>query len=97
MSASFASTIDVRSIEPRARHPLIFSTFDALPAGQALLLVNDHDPRPLLAQFEQRCAGAFEWHYLEAGPAQWRVRIGKLGGVSKAAQDSCCSGGACCG
>jgi len=34
-----ASRIDVRSIAPRDRHPLIFSTFERLAAGQALELV----------------------------------------------------------
>jgi len=41
-----AVTLDVRSIEPRFRHPLIFGIFDALPPGQGLLLTNDHDPKP---------------------------------------------------
>ena len=30
---SFANQIDVRETQPRLRHPLIFSTFAALPAG----------------------------------------------------------------
>lgn len=33
-SAPF-TTVDVRSIAPRERHPLIFSTFPALRAGQS--------------------------------------------------------------
>ncbi len=40
-------TIDVRSIPGPQRHPLIFHTFDALAPGEALELVNDHDPFPL--------------------------------------------------
>ena len=39
---NFKTTVDVRSIVPRERHPLIFGSFDALSAGEALLLVNDH-------------------------------------------------------
>ena len=97
MSAStFAAILDVRTIAPPARHPLIFGTFDALAPGQALQLVNDHDPRPLYQQFAARAPGAFEWDYLEAGPALWRVRIAKTG-AEAAAGGSCCSGGACCG
>jgi hybrid cluster-associated redox disulfide protein len=70
-------TIDVRTIAPRERHPLIFATFDALRAGEAFLLVNDHDPKPLYYQFSAERQGQFSWEYLEQGPETWRVRIGK--------------------
>jgi len=63
-----------------------------------LELVNDHDPVPLRAQFEDRLAGRFEWNTLEPGPELWRVRIGKANAVPvPVVADSCCSGGACCG
>ena len=39
--------IDVRTIEPRERHVQIFVRLDALRAGEALQIVNDHDPVPL--------------------------------------------------
>ncbi|QEL64467.1 hypothetical protein OTERR_09910 [Oryzomicrobium terrae] len=71
------TTIDVREIAPRLRHPLIFDTFDALATGEALLLVNDHDPKPLFYQFQAESPGEFTWEYLESGPDVWRVRIGK--------------------
>lgn len=73
----FKTTIDVRHIIPRERHPLIFSTFDHLDAGEALLLVNDHDPKPLFYQFQAESNGKFTWDYLENGPEVWQVRIGK--------------------
>ena len=69
--------IDVRTIAPRERHPLIFGSFDALGPGEALTLVNDHDPKPLFYQFSAERQGAFTWAYLEQGPEAWRVRIGK--------------------
>ena len=47
MTDNFRATIDVRTIAPRERHPLIFRTFGDLAAGEALQLVNDHDPKPL--------------------------------------------------
>ncbi len=80
-----AATVDVRSIAPRERHPLIFSTFEALAPGAALELVNDHDPKPLYYQFQAESPGRFEWAYLESGPDTWRVQITKL-----AAPASCC-------
>jgi hypothetical protein len=39
--------LDVRELPPRQRHALIFETCDNLATGDALVLVNDHDPRPL--------------------------------------------------
>lgn len=69
--------LDVRVIPPREKHPAIFSTFDALVAGESFVLVNDHDPLPLRYQFEYERAGQFEWEYLETGPAVWRVAIGR--------------------
>lgn len=98
MSSTVATRIDLREITPRERHALIFDRFDALQAGEALELVNDHDPVPLRYQFEDRAAGRFDWRCLEAGPDLWRVRIAKVNAVVvPVAADSCCSGGACCG
>lgn len=72
--------IDVREILPRDRHPLIFRTFDSLPAGEAFVLVNDHEPKPLFYQFMHERPEQFGWEYLESGPEVWRVQIKKLGG-----------------
>ena len=69
-------TLDVRSILPRDRHPKIFDLFDSLAAGDAFVLVNDHDPKPLYYQFLHERADRFTWDYLQEGPEEWRVRIG---------------------
>lgn len=71
------TTIDVRTIVPRERHPLIFDTFHKLGAGESFLLVNDHDPKPLYYQFKAELGEAFQWDYLEQGPEVWKVRIGR--------------------
>jgi len=71
------TTIDVRTIAPRERHPLIFNTFHKLPNGESFELVNDHDPKPLYYQFEAELGGTFTWTYLAEGPDVWRVAIGK--------------------
>ncbi len=63
---------------PPQRHPLIFQTFESLAPGEAFLLVNDHDPKPLYYQFQAERAGTFSWDYVERGPEVWRVRIGKV-------------------
>ncbi len=71
------TTIDVRAIVPRERHPLIFRTFAGLQPGEAFELVNDHDPKPLYYQFQAELGPTFDWQYLEQGPEVWRVRIGR--------------------
>ena len=69
--------LDIRSIPPANRHPLIFKTFTGLQTGQGFILVNDHDPKPLYYQFQAERTGEFTWEYLEEGPDTWRVRIGR--------------------
>lgn len=82
-------TVDVRTIVPRERHPLIFATFRGLAADEAMELVNDHDPRPLYYQFQAEMPGKFTWDYLENGPDVWRVRITRTAGGH--------GNGQCCG
>ena len=72
-----AGVLDVREMAPKLRHPKIFEAFDALEPGASFVLVNDHDPKPLLYQFTFERASAFCWRYLEDGPNVWRVEIGK--------------------
>ena len=92
MSTEFASTLDVREVEPRQRHPKIFSLFNALEVGQSMQLINDHDPRPLYFQFQSLANGQFNWQYLESGPDLWRVEISKT-----APAPAVGSSGSCCG
>jgi len=93
MSTAFSTTVDVRTIAPRERHPLIFTTFRNLPAGGSMQLVNDHDPKPLYYQFEAEMPGTFGWDYLESGPDTWRVAITRLAQAPK--ERGCC--GSCGG
>jgi len=70
--------LDVRIIPPRDKHPRIFQTFDALNPGEILLIINDHDPKPLKYQFEFERPGKYGWKYLEEGPEVWKVEIARL-------------------
>jgi uncharacterized protein (DUF2249 family) len=81
-SQSDTVTIDVRDMVPRDRHPLIFNTFDDLAVGATMLLVNDHDPKPLYYQLLAERQGQAGWEYLEDGPAVWRVRITRVAAAS---------------
>jgi len=69
--------LDVREMVPKDRHSKIFETFNALGPGESFVLVNDHEPKPLLYQFQAEHDGEFEWWPLEQGPQVWRVRIGR--------------------
>jgi len=90
--AAFSATVDVRVLEPRFRHSHIFSAFAALDDEQAIELVNDHDPRPLFAQFQAQWPGRFAWNYLEEGPAVWRVAIVKVPSFEPHGSGHCCGG-----
>lgn len=70
-----ADLIDVRTIAPRERHPLIFERLDALTPGDSLRLLNDHDPKPLRYQLDAERPDHFRWDYVEEGPEQWAVDI----------------------
>lgn len=93
MTITASATVDVRDIPPRQRHPLIFATFHGLATGQAMELVNDHDPKPLYYQFQAEIPGKFAWDYIENGPDTWRVRISKVAETRPSGQ--CC--GSCGG
>ncbi len=71
--------LDVRPLPGPQKHSTIFRTFEALNSGETLILVNDHDPKPLYYQFAAEKAGQFEWNYLERGPHVWKVAIEKNG------------------
>jgi uncharacterized protein (DUF2249 family) len=71
------TVLDIRTIPPMQRHPLIFDQFEALEQDDSFILVNDHDPKPLYYQFQAERTDQFTWEYLEQGPEAWRVRIGR--------------------
>lgn len=71
------TVLDVRTIPPAQRHPLIFQRFAGLPVGGSFVLINDHDPKPLSYQLNFEHSGQLGWEYLEQGPAVWQVRISR--------------------
>jgi uncharacterized protein (DUF2249 family) len=71
-------TVDVRQLVPRLRHSTIFQTWKTIPTGDAILLINDHDPVPLQYQFAAEYKDQYQWDYLEKGPDLWAVRILKI-------------------
>ncbi len=69
--------LNVTLIEPRLKHPTIFNKFDSLKPGEAFILLNDHDPRPLYYQLAQMWGDIFTWEYIEQGPFEFRILITK--------------------
>jgi uncharacterized protein (DUF2249 family)/quercetin dioxygenase-like cupin family protein len=71
-------TLDVRPLRKPDRHPTIFAAYEALAAGESLVLVNNHDPKHLHDEFKLEHPGSHGWNYLERGPETWRIRISKI-------------------
>lgn len=70
--------LDVRPLRKPDKHPTIFATYDNLAAGQAFVLINNHDPKHLRDEFDADQPNSYGWEYLEQGPTVWRIRISKL-------------------
>ncbi|MDX5420065.1 MAG: DUF2249 domain-containing protein [Hymenobacteraceae bacterium] len=70
--------LDVTVLEPRMKHPTIFNWFDNLNGGEAFVIHNDHDPKPLYYQLLGERGNTFTWEYLLQGPESWEVKISKL-------------------
>lgn len=73
--AQAAGELDVRVLRHGQRHEIIFAQLDQLQPGQSLVIVNDHDPKPLRYQTAAMWPDRFAWSYLQAGPEVWRVAI----------------------
>ena len=78
--SEFAATIRVPEYPPHLKHKVIFETFEKLRPGEAMLIMNDHNPIPLRHQFEAMHPGKFTWEYLEEGPDIFQIKIGKSEG-----------------
>lgn len=70
--------LDVREVPHSIRHATVFGAFDAVEAGNALILVAHHDPIPLLHQLHDRTDGRIRIDYQERGPEAWRLRLTRL-------------------
>ena len=84
------TTLDIQSIVPQARHPLVFAVFENTLPGAAFVLVNNHDPVPLYKQLSRQYPGLFTWNYLEQGPEVWRVEVRREDADDPHADGHCC-------
>lgn len=71
--------LDVRTLPHGGHHEIIFARLDQLQPGGRLMILNDHDPKPLRYQTDTFRPGLFTWTYLETGPLRWRVEVTRAG------------------
>ncbi len=76
-AATQTAELDVRRLRKPDKHPAIFAAYEALPAGESFVLINDHDPQHLHEEFEADHSGSYGWDYLNREPRNWRIRITK--------------------
>ncbi len=69
------TSIDLRGMPMDPRHELLFRTLFGLQPGEAMAVVNDHDPSGLSVRLAAEYPGRFTWTWLEQGPVDWRFRI----------------------
>jgi regulator of cell morphogenesis and NO signaling len=71
-------TLFVPGLEPAIKHATIFHEFESLNDEETLLIINDHDPKPLYFQLIAEHGNVFSWNYLQEGPETWRVAVHKI-------------------
>jgi uncharacterized protein (DUF2249 family) len=76
--SSAALLLDVRTLPAPQRHPRIFALLDQLAPGQELVLINDHEPKPLRSQVQATQPECFAWEPRQTGVHEWTVRIRRL-------------------
>ncbi|MCL5115892.1 MAG: DUF2249 domain-containing protein [Firmicutes bacterium] len=59
MESDVALTLNAWTLPSNVRHEVIFKVLEALPLHQSLMLVNDHDPKPLFYQLDAEKPGMF--------------------------------------
>jgi len=56
--------LDARQLRKPGKHPTIFAAYAAPPVGVSFVLVNNHDPKHLRAEFDTDRPGSYDWEYL---------------------------------
>jgi uncharacterized protein (DUF2249 family)/hemerythrin-like domain-containing protein len=69
------TTLTLRDPALPARTADVLTAFDALEPGASLLLVADHEPKPILAALLAQRPGRFEWNVLDSRPGRCRTEV----------------------
>ncbi len=70
--------MDVRTMPPPQRHAGILRAFDGLADGQNLVVVTDHDARPLHIELEQTRRSTYAWSQRRLGEHHWEIVLRKM-------------------
>jgi uncharacterized protein (DUF2249 family) len=68
-------TVDMITLPHDIKHQKLFGTIGSMQSGETLLIINDHDPRPLYFRLNGQQPGAFGWEYEQEGPDVWKVIV----------------------
>ena len=69
--------LDVRTLIPIKRHEKLHKLFSELQAGDSIIFINDHDPKPLYYEFRSVYGDVVGWEYLQRDPDEWKVQVTK--------------------
>lgn len=67
--------INVPILEPQQKHASIFQVFDSMMPGEAFIIHNDHDPKPMYYQLLSERGEIFTWEYVTEGPQWWDIKV----------------------
>ncbi len=70
-----APVLVVKSLPKALRHGAVIGAFESLPLGASMVVVEPHDPTPLLDQIRQRFPEGVDMENIVWGPDEWRVRL----------------------
>lgn len=72
--------LDLTAVEPQLWRPAILARYDALKPGQAFVVNNDAEARPLYHLLTLERGKSFAWEPIERGPERWITVIRKWHG-----------------
>lgn len=67
--------INVPGIDPVHKHGTIFHVFENMNPGESFIIHNDHDPKPLFYQLQDRHGDSFTWDYIKQGPDWYDIMV----------------------
>jgi len=71
--------LDLRDVPPPERHPKIHENFESLDSGEALTIINDHEPKPLYYEMEAEVEDfdADSYEVEQEGPQKFVAKLPK--------------------
>lgn len=76
-SAEATPELLAASLPKVIRHGAIIGGLTSMKSGQKVILVADHDPKPLLTQLNRIAPDELDLVYLEQGPDSYRLEFTK--------------------